>query len=507
MKRAAWILTGLVLLAAACGTDGNIGVRYRIERELWQANWEFRNLTIRPQDVGDAQWAALARRYEGVAENASRVQGEGKEAGMVEQVQTLAAQALFAAARIHEQLQDSTRADELFTRMKRDFGHLPQVAAEAALAQGSVAESRGRLLEAAGLYESIVESTTPRPGDAGAAGVVINLPIRIAHLRTREAGGTREDLARYLVPARDYYDRLLRDHDEDLIRIEALDRLALISVDLGEWDAAIWHMRGLEEQLRGMATPPRDASEVRFAIARFQSQSGAGSDAVRRTLESLLEDYPGSIVTPQALLALSENANERDQIEEALGYIDRIISEYRTDEDIAPQALFLRGRLLASRGRWGEAETIFRALPSQHPLSEPALLAPLEIASHYHNAGNDGAATQALEQAERGYRDFIQKYPPGRYTVSARQRLIQTLLLQEKYDQAVDEHISLGTDLRGSPQGLQLMVTAAGIARDMLGDPARAAEILERVAEIYSGDEIGEWASEEAALLRNTSSQ
>jgi len=502
MMRAAWILAGLFLLVAACGSDQDLGLRYRTERELWQANWEFRNLSIRPQEARDAQWEELARRYEGIAERASLLK-TGEDDGAGEDVQILAAQAMFAAARIHGQLEDSTRADAIFRKMAGDFGHLPEVAAEVALAQGSVAERRGRLLEAVELYQAVVNDLAPRPGHAGAAGLVINLPIRIAHLKAREAEASREDLPLYLLPARDYYMRLLETED-DLVRIEALDRLAMVSVDMGDWDAAVGHMRGLEEQLLGMDNPPRDASEVRFAIARFRRQAGAGPEEVRQSLQSLLDDYPGSVVTPQVLIALSENADRRGELEEALGYIDRVIREYRSDEDMVPQAMFLKAKLLAGRDRWGEAKEIFRALPHQHPLSEPALLAPLEIASHYHNAGDDLAATEALEQAERGYRDFITRYPPGQYTISARNRLIQALLLQEKYDSAIDEHVSLARDMRGSPQSVHLMITAAGIARDILEDPTRAADILDTMAEIYQGDEIGAWASEEAARIRAT---
>jgi len=500
-------LVFLLLLGTSCGRDLDIGRRYQTERELWRTDWEFRNLAIRPQDVSEAQWAALAQRYEGIAERIMQVQTSTQQTEIRDEVQSLAARALFAAARVHAQLRDSIRVEQLFGRMAQDFGHLPQVATEVALAQASIAESKGQLREAADFYQSVVERVEPQPGAAGAAGMVLDLPLRIARLRAQEQGADREEARVHFGLARAYYEQLIGRHEGDLIRIEAQDRLALLSADLGDWDTALRSMRDLEAQVLTMDRPPREPCEIRFAIAGLERRAGKDPAEVRRTLESVLTDYPKCKVAPQVLLALADNANQRNQVEEALGHLDRIIREFRTDEDAAPQALLFRGRLLASRDRWPEALEIYRTLPGQHPLSEPALLAPLEIAQHYHQAGDERAATAALEQAERGYRDFVAKYPPGRHTVSARQHLIQALLLQEKYEPAIDEYVSLGDDLKDTPQGASLMLAAARVARDALADPSRAAGILDHVAEVYSQADIGRWAASEAARLREAPSQ
>ncbi len=500
-------LAFLLLLGASCSRDLDIGRRYRTERELFRADWEFRNLSIRPQDVSEAQWAELARRYEGIAEQVMRSLGQGARTEMRDDVQSLAARALFASARVHAAVRDSIRVEQLFEQMARDFGHLPQVAAEVALARASIAESKGELREAADFYQSVVERVAPQPGEAGAAGMVLDLPLRIARLRAQEPGISRDEAETHLGLARAYYERLVREHEGDVTRLEAQDRLALLSADLGDWDTALRSLRDLEAQVLKMDKPPRQPCEIRFAIAGLERRAGRSPEEVRRTLESVLADYPECEVAPQVLLALSDNANQRNQVEEALGYLDRIIRDYRNDEDAAPQALLFRGRLLASRDRWPEALEIYRTLPGQHPLSEPALLAPLEIAQHYHQAGDEQATTAALEQAERGYRDFIARYPPGQHTVSARQHLIQALLLQEKYEPAIDEYVSLGDDMKGSPEGASLMLAAARIARDALADPSKAAGILDHVAEVYSRADIGRWAAGEAARLRGTATQ
>ncbi len=506
MKRGAWLVF-LLLLGASCSRDLDIGRRYRAERELWRTDWEFRNLSIRPQDVTDEQWSALAQKYEGISQQVMSATAAAQQTATRDEAQTLAARALFAAARIQAILRDSTRVEQLFDRMARDFGHLPEVAAEVALAQAGIAESKGQLREAADLYQSVVERVAPEPGAAGATGMVLDLPLKIASLRVQDEGATRDEAETQFGLARAYYERLAREHPGDLIQLEARDRLAQLAAATGDYDGAISTLREIETQVSAMDKPPRQPWEIRFAIAGLQKRAGTDPGVVRGTLASVLADYPNCEQAPQVLLALADNANERNQVEEALGYLDQIIREHRNDEDAAPQALLARGRLLASRDRWPEALEIFRTLPGQYPLSEAALLAPLQIAQHYHEVQDKEATTAALEQAERDYREFITRYPPGPLTVYARQQLIQSLLLQEKYDPAIAEYVSLGDDLKGTPQGASLMIAAAGIARDALSDRARAASILDHVAEVYSKADVGRWAAGEAARLREASSQ
>lgn len=505
MRRGAWLVF-LLLLGASCSRDLDVGRRYRAEREVWRTDWEFRSLSIRPQDVPEAQWRALAQRYEEISRRVMAEQATTQQTATRDEVQALAARALFTAARVHAILRDSTRFEQLFGQMAQDFGHLPEVAAEVSLAQASIAEAKGRLREAADLYQSLVERIAPEPGAAGAAGMVMDLPLRIASLRAQDKGTPRDEAETQFGLARIYYERLVREHPRDLIQLEARDRLAQLAAATGDLAGAIGVLREIEAQVSTMENPPRQPWEIRFAIAGAQKRAGEDPETVHATLASVEADYPESKQAPQFLLALADNANERNQVEEALQYLDQVIREHRNDQDAAPQALLARGRLLASRDRWSEALEIFRTLPSQHPLSEAALLAPLEIAQHYYDAKDEQALATALEQAERDYREFITRYPPGPLTVFARQRLIQTLLLEEKYDPAIAEYMSLGDDLSGTPQGASLMIAAARLARDALADPARAAGILDHVAEVYSKADVGRWAAGEAARLREASS-
>ncbi len=501
MKRGV-LLIGLALLVAACGRDQGVALRYRAERDLWRANWEYRRLAIRPQDVGAEQWLALADEYEAIADRSMRALKLAADGRARRDGETVAARALFSAARVHELRQDPPRVEAVYRKMADEFAHLPDVASEVALARGAIAERRGDLLQAADFYGVVVDRVAPELGEATVAGAVIDLPLHIARLRARGAAG--QPSAPYYADARAYYERLVREHAGERLQYESQARLTEISADLGDWTQAIEALRLLETQLRASADPPREPCEVRFAIGGLQTRAGIDPAVIRATLLSVLEDYPDCRLTAQVLMALAENAQRRDQTEEALGYLQEVVDKHRADEDAASQALLARGTLLESQSRWSEALETFRTLSVVFPITPAALAAPIEIAAHYSRLGDEAGTASALAQAERKYRDFIAKYPPGTGTLEARQRLVQVLMLRKEYGPAVQEMEDLGRDLTGTPQGASILVAAARTAYAELGDTARAAAILARTGELYANADVGRWASGEAARLNGT---
>jgi TolA-binding protein len=504
MKRGLFLVS-LTLLVASCSGDRDTGQRYRAERDLWQANWEYRHLSIRPQEVGEDSWAALARRYEAIASQYTSAPDSAGGSDIQQEVQTVAARALFTAAQVHAILRDSIRVEQIYQQMARDFGQLTEVAAEVALARGKISENRKEFSQAADLYQTIVERVDPQPDETGVAGMVMDLPLRIARLRAQTTPS--QSPAPHFVAARSHYERLVRDHPSGVIQIESQVRLAEVAADLGEWGKAIQALRLLEAQLLELDEPPREPAAVRFAISGIQNRAGADPESLRTTLTSLLEDYPDSDLVPQVLMLLAGSANERGQLDEALGYLDRIAEEHKENTDAASQALLTRGRLLESHERWAEALETYRTLPIQYPIKEAALLAPLEIVKHYSRVGDEDAAATALSQAEREYRDFISRYPPGPASFFARERLVQTLVLQTEYESALTEMLGLADDLGRTRRGAALLIAAASMAYDNLADTTRAAAILDHAGQVYAQADIGKWALDEAARLRGTISR
>lgn len=494
----------VAVMVASCGLDRDAGERFRAERELWQANWEYQRLSVRPQDVTESQWTALAQKYEAIAgrhPKGSVAAGGGEQ----QTIQTVAARALFTAAQVYGTLRDSTRVDQIFQQMAQDYGQLPTVAAEVALARGRIAESRRQFTDAADFYQTVVDRVEPKPEAAGVAGMVLELPLLVARLRTQAAKGV--SAAMYYAPVQAYYERMVRENPGNMIQFASQGKLAEIAADEGDWRKATRALRDLEAQLRQLDSPPRDPADVRFAIAGVLNRTGVSPDSVHAALASVLTDYPKAAILPRVLQALAVNADQRDKVEEALGYLDRIVTENKEAIDDGSKALLTRGRILEKRDRWQEALSTFRTIPTQYPLTEAALTAPLEIAGHYARLKDKPAETTALGQAERDYRDFLTKYPPGPMSIFARAQLVQTLILQKNLDAAVTEMVALGEAMGGSPRSASIFLGAAQMAFTELSDTLRACTILDRVGKLYASAEVGKWASTEATRLRGTMSR
>jgi TolA-binding protein len=494
-----WV--ALALLLASCG-DQRIGLRYQAERELWRADWEQRNLAIRPGQAAESEWRAMAARYMSIADRYGAAPGSVSGRAGDPAVRTLAARALFAAIQINGGLQDSLQVESIYERMARDFDDLSTVAAEVALARGRIAERERDYGAAADFYQTVVDRTQPRSGATGIAGAMLDLPLRIAQLRSQGApGGVATDA---YAAARSYYERLAGDVVSDTVQCESRVFLAQVASDLGEWDRAVQILRSLETELQASPKPARTPCEVRFAIAGIQSRTGADLEVARATLTSLLTDYPDCSSAAQALLVLAYNAQQRGQVDEALEHLDQVVREHADDQETASEALLARARMLELHNRWAEALEAYRGVSIQFPISRAALQGPLEIALHYSRTGETEALATALQQAERDYRGMIARYPSKTLGYSARERLVQTLAVQRKFDAAITELLSMGDELQGTSQGASALLAAARMAFVDLHDTTRAVTILERAGAAYAEAGVGQWATAEAQRIRGT---
>lgn len=479
---------------AGCGVDPGAGLRFRAERDLYHADAQYRELNVRPAQVPAARWKALARRYGEIGGRYAKADRTGGEAGR--QASLVAARALFAAAQIHAMLGDSADVETIYLKMAEDFDQIPEVAGEVAMARGQMAEDRGQGGRAADLYEVVVNRIQPRDDEGDLSARILELPLRIAQLRATPAAYEW---------ARSYYGRLREDGAGELVQFGAQGRLADLAAAHGDWNQAAHELESLEARLVRMKDPPHEPSEIRLAIAGMHARAGWAPAKVQVELDSILTDYPNSKVIPEVLTALAHNADARGHVDEALGYLDRIVREQK-DEEVVSQALLDRGRLLDAHDRWREASQALQTVSAEHPLTEAALLAPLAMAEHYARKGDQAGAGAEYSRAERNYRDFIERYPPSQLTLFAREQLISSLMLQKNYDAAITEMTDLGEKLAGTPQGASVLIAAAHTAYKDLSDSTRAAKVLDRLSELYRSAGVGKWATGQAARLRGGSS-
>jgi len=301
--------------------------------------------------------------------------------------------------------------------------------------------------------------------------------------------------------AETYYKDMIAKADT-LTTLDARAYMADVAADQSHWDEAASQLKSLEQTLRVMKPAPKDPASARYALAQLQTRSKAEAPSVQATLLSLIKDYPESPFVVQANLSLAYTYAQSEQFDRALAALDAVGSTKSAPEDLAGQALLLKAQILDHTGKWTDAQQILAALPVDHPLSEAALLAPIEVVRHYERAGDSEGTQAALAKAEASYRDFLNRYPTGPVSVMAQEKLARTLAQEKRYDLAVAEFVRLGEALGQHPAGATYLAAAAQLALQQLGDTTRAAEILDRTATQYPNRKVGQWASEQAARLR-----
>ncbi|HET9233771.1 MAG TPA: tetratricopeptide repeat protein, partial [Candidatus Eisenbacteria bacterium] len=377
-----------VLLAAGCGGDTDLNARFEAERALWKANAEVQRLSIRPELVTEATWrhavamfAAIPTRYP--------ARGTGTTS---EELRGVHAYALLAAARIYGSLGDSVAMLDTYARIEADYEDLPTVSGQVAFARGRVAESRGDWKGALSAYETTLARVARRSGDPGVAGAVLELPLRMSRIKVVSARDSSMAFRQeaYRDAERTYQDLVATA--DTLTALDARAYLADVAADNGDWTGAARYLSELETLLAGMNPPRKDPASVRYSLAQLQQRSKASPETIQATLRSLITTYPESPFAVQSRIALAYSLAQAGHLEEALPPLEEVAKAKNAPEDLAGQALLLRAQILDRSGRWTEAQQILHAIPVDHPLTESALLAPIEIVRHYERLGDEAGA-------------------------------------------------------------------------------------------------------------------
>src|SRR5262245_36558273 len=278
----ACVLFAFVLLAG-CASDPDLGTRFRAERALWNTSAEFQRLNIRPELVSETAWRKVVDAYTGIP---AQFPAKGSGATALE-LRGLHAHALLAAARIYQTLGDSVAMLDVFSRIENEYKDLPQVTGEVAFARGRLAENRGDWDGALSAYQEALTRVSPRSGDAGVAGAVIELPLRMARIRVVAAHDSTLAFRYQAYRGAETYYRDVIAKPDTLNALDARAYMADVAADQNKWDEAAAQLKALEAVLSGMKPPPRDPASARYALAQLQVRSKTQAQNVEATLRSL----------------------------------------------------------------------------------------------------------------------------------------------------------------------------------------------------------------------------
>lgn len=499
MKPSGILLVLLCCLAACSASD--VTERYRAEREFYGVEHRFSQGRDEQLVRGRSQWRRFAADYEAVA---NRIEEDAPD-----EVRIIQGRARLRAAECYFASIDSIRAQLLLANLAESHVDLPEIFGEVSLGLGRISERHGQYLSALEHFQDVLDRVPPDPREeesdapkTSARMQVIDLPLRMARIAARIPAESDPD--GHYARARDYYSEKSED-PSIFIRAQATMNLADIEADLGEFARASQLLDELEQRILPSMMHEIDAGDIRLASFRYQVEAWTWGrteeDSLRVLLDRLLQDHPRGRVAPAALLAMARGAAIVLGPEAAFPYLERLRRDHVTS-DIVPEADLLRAQLLKEANRWTEARSALRVLSLEFPTSEVALRAPLEITAYHRQIGDFHGEVEALQEAEKGYRDVLTRYPEGAHTFLTREKLIQTLTLQGRHTEALEQLIALCDEVATPEQLPALLVDAARRAESQVGDPLRAAELLGRVAVEFPHTLIGKWCDQQVRRLR-----
>lgn len=212
----------------------------------------------------------------------------------------------------------------------------------------------------------------------------------VARLKLGDLALLREDpgsaLTNYLAVAQGY-DEIAEVRQE--LAPHAWQQLAVAAVAITNAPLA---NRAVEELLR---RDPTGEPAARTALLVGQAMARDGYPFRARELLSLFATrFPGSVVRPEAELAVATSWMRERRWTNALEVLDRWLQAH-TNHALLPRAEFDRAWVVAQAGESTNSVELFAALARRYPTNTLAHTAQLWLGDHYFSQGNHARAEQA----------------------------------------------------------------------------------------------------------------
>jgi TolA-binding protein len=326
---------------------------------------------------------------------------------------------------------DLPRAVELF-RLAATTKDEPAVRVRALSGLGWALLESKQPDDAAKMFEELLTSSPDDPLAPDAA---------LARARALEEGGKPDEaLAAYDLAAVKYADSD-RAAPARLAHARLLAKTGKFADAAAEFDAFLKaNPRGLSE------SDGADAILVDWAYALLDADKPGESDVV---FQRLLDEHPQSPRTADARVNLAESAYQDGKLDEVLTLLEPLTAAGSTADPVLIQsALFRAGRTEFDQRKWAEAMAHFARLATDYPDGPLHAKARFWLAETAFQSGDS-------TKAEAEFASLLADPKPADsdgWWPTAQLRHLQSLVLLERWDDALKEASALKAELPNSPQ-------------------------------------------------------
>lgn len=477
----ALLLPGVV----ACGDHADVLARYRLEQKLWRAQFYQRRINISVVRASENDMRRAIAAFNTVLaddplDSPSAASWRPDVVADVRQIQLSSRIALANLYFLNERYGDAGRMYEsTIEEAEQGLGGALEARLGAARSMYLAGENTEVMRQCAEMFAQVSASEEFWSGRFVPDPVFVDIPVVLTRLY-REAGDTSA-YDEYRELARAFYRRVAETWPGEPIARQAM--MGDVQLRLVDRD---W--RSAADRIEALLTAPGAEGELDGLRLLLGEIYAFALDEHARAAALFDEVETRAPNTPLAYAARYDRAALRLEMGDDAGAMAgfRLLeSDPATPGDVAARAMFARATVLERQGAWDEALQLLRRLQQIYPHAPPSIEAPILITRHYVANGETALAERTLERAREYYLSLIDRNSP--YTGN---RIGVQDALAASYATAgrAEDGAAL---LAAGPSSWDDASTATGLLKSaevyasVLGDTARAREMLEKCIERF----------------------
>jgi len=484
---AAVVLLALVAGIVGCGSEPGLRERYVAERLAWRAAKTVNAMRANPEIATDEMKAEIADVYREIAERFPPPTDVDSLSKAQMDVAAIAAQSRMRLAALAFEAGNTEEALLQYETVRDGYAYNRTFAVEASIAMAEALELDGRWDDAVATYDRLVTDWPPATGaDELPDARILRSPVRVA--MGHAARGDEANAAAWFERARQYYVEWTSKWPGSMTAELAMSFRAETFLIEERWSDAAAAYEQLDRDYGNVG----NRASIWLTLGETYGKRLGRESVARGYYERVLESYPNDIASATAALELASRDMELGRHEAARTMLEDIVERFPHEEAIRATALQYLALSYEASGMWEDAVAQFNVLAREHPTTLYGLMALQHVAEGFERLGESEAAASALERAGDHYERVVRDYSSTPAELAARGYLIDTRIRQERWEDATRLLTETAERFPESESAASMLMQAAEIRMDELGDRDGATSVLRRV--------IGSFPDSEASV-------
>jgi len=477
-------LVAVLLWLSGCGSEPGLRERYVAEKLAWRAAKAVNAMRVNPELATDEMMQDVAEIYQEIADRFPPPEDASVLSEAQLDVAAISAQSRLRLAAFALESEDSEGALRIYEGVRDGYSFDRNVAVEAAVSMAEVLEYENRWQEAVAAYGRLMNDWQPAAGEEELPdGRILRAPMSVA--RGYAARGQESEAREWYERAREYYAEWARRWPGSPTAEVAMGFRAESFLLEERWRDAVAAYEEYDREYGNESNRPA----VWLTIAdTYGKRLGRESDAAGY-YRRVLENYPENTASATAALELADRDIAHGRHETARAMLEGVIERFPHEESVRATALQYLAVSYERDGMWEEAVAQLNVLAREHPTTLYGLMALQHVAERFEELGETDAARVALDRAAEHYERVVRDYSSTPAELAARGYLIDTRIQQERWEDAARLLVETAERFPGSESSANMMIQAADIRIDELGDSEGAADALRGVLRLFPDSE------------------